>query len=44
METLTLILVDPAGVQARYAPIYRLYVAWSLRGGGCRVFGPFCLN
>ena len=39
-----LLLTDPEGARTRFWPIYRLYVAWSVRGGQLRVMGPLCMN
>lgn len=36
------VLQDRQGV--RWWPIYRLFMAWSVRQGCLRCFGPFCLN
>ena len=40
----SLLLADRDGVQTRFWPFYRLFLAWSVRGDQMRVFGPFNLN
>ena len=42
--SVSLLLADRDGVRTRYWPLYRLFVAWSQRGGTMRVFGPLCMN
>ena len=42
--SVSLLLADRDGLQTRFWPVYRLFVAWSSRGGVTKVFGPFCLN
>ena len=39
-----LLLVDRDGVQTRFWPVYRLFVAWSVRGDVAKTFGPFNMN
>ena len=40
----SLLLADREGLQTRFWPIYRLVLAWSVREGDLKVFGPFNLN
>ena len=40
----SLLLADRDGVQTRFWPCYRLFVAWSVRGDVTKIFGPFNLN
>lgn len=40
----SLLLTDRAGLQTRFWPIYRLVLAWSVREGDLKVWGPMCLN
>lgn len=42
--SVSLLLTDREGVQTRFWPIYHLYVAWSVRDGQVRAFGPFNMN
>ena len=39
-----LVLADQDGVQTRFWPCYRLFVAWSVRGDVAKTFGPFNMN
>lgn len=39
-----LLLADRDGVQTRFWPCYRLFLAWSQRDGVLRVFGPLNMN
>ncbi len=40
----SLLLTDVDGVQTRFWPCYRLFMAWSVRGDVIKAFGPFCMN
>lgn len=40
----SLLLTDREGSQTRFWPIYRLVLAWSVKSGEMKVFGPFNLN
>mgnify|MGYP001565947710 FL=1 len=42
--SVSLLLADRDGLQTRFWPVYRLFVAWSHREGVTRVFGPFNMN
>ena len=44
MSLVTLVLTDPNGVATRWVPIYRMVLAWSVRSGDLKVWGPLCLN
>ena len=44
MSLVTLVLTDPNGVATRWVPVYRMVLAWSVRSGELKMFGPFCLN
>ena len=43
-DVTALLLLDRDGVETRYLAIFRLFLAWSVRGDRLRVFGPFNLN
>ena len=40
----SLLLADRDGVQTRFWPCYRLFMAWSVRGDVIKAFGPFNMN
>ena len=44
MLVAALLLADPEGGQTRYWPIYFQVMAWSVRSGELKVWGPFCMN